>query len=142
MKNGYKIDRKIKNTNTLSQTLLATALVGLMIVSGIVVSTASTQSNATTMNATKTTNSTTASVSSPDNPITMKIDAAISSIKNGKSDEGRKLLLETEKSLEGKSSLADSEKRIEAALKTLKDGDSIGSISQAKEAKKSLIASL
>jgi hypothetical protein len=42
--------------------------------------------------------------------------------------------------MEGRPSIADSEKRIEAAIKALNDGDSNGSISQAEEAKKSLVA--
>ena len=65
---------------------------------------------------------------------------AIIAIKNGKIDEGRKHLLEAEKLMEGRPSIADSEKRIEAAIKALNDGDSNGSISQAEEAKKSLVA--
>lgn len=129
---------KTKNTSILSAALLATALSGLMIVSGMVVSTATAQSNTTETNAT--TNATMNTSSSSDNPVVMHIDAAIAAIKDGKTDEGRKHLLGAEKVLEGKPSVADSEKRIEAAIKALKDGDSNGSISQAEEAKKSLTA--
>lgn len=129
---------KTKNTSILSAALLATALSGLMIVSGMVVSTATAQSNTTETNAT--TNATMNTSSSSDNPVVMHIDAAIGAIKDGKTDEGRKHLLGAEKVLEGKPSVADSEKRIEAAIKALKDGDSNGSISQAEEAKKSLTA--
>jgi hypothetical protein len=83
------------------------------------------------------TTATTAAESSNDKVI-MHIDSAISSIKSGDNDEGRKQLLEAEKLLEGVESAVDAEKRIEAALKILKDGDSNGSISQAEEAKKLL----
>jgi hypothetical protein len=129
---------KTKNTSILSAALLATALSGLMIVSGMVVSTATAQSNTTETHAT--TNATMNTSSSSDNPVVMHIDAAIGAIKDGKTDEGRKHLLGAEKVLEGKPSVADSEKRIEAAIQALKDGDSNGSISQAEEAKKSLTA--
>ena len=129
---------KTKNTNILSAALLATALSGLMIVSGMVVSTATAQSNTTEMNAT--TNATMKASSSSDDPVVTYIDAAIGAIKEEKTDEGRKHLLEAEKLLEGKPYVADSEKRIEAAIKALKDGDSNGSISQAEEAKKLLTA--
>jgi hypothetical protein len=80
------------------------------------------------------------SSSSSTDPVIMHIDSAISSIKSGDNDEGRKQLLEAEKLLEGVESAVDAEKRIEAALKILKDGDSNGSISQAEEAKKLLTA--
>lgn len=128
---------KTRNTNVLSAALLATALSGLMIVSGMVVSTATAQSNTTEMNAT---NATMKASSSSDDPVAMHIDAAIAAIKDGKTDEGRKHLLEAENVLEGKPSVADSEKSIEAAIKALKDGDSNGSMSQAQEARKSLTA--
>ena len=128
---------KTKNTNILPLALLTTALLGLMIASGSVISTATAQSNTTT-NAT--TNATTNTSSSTDDPVVVQIDAAISAIKDGKTDEGRKHLFEAEKLMEGKPSIADSEKRIEAAIKALKDGDANGSISQAEEAKKSLVA--
>jgi hypothetical protein len=72
----------------------------------------------------------------------MHIDSAISAIKSGDNDEGRKQLLEAEKSLEGVTSAVDAEKRIEAALKILKDGDSNGSISQAEEAKRLAVVDL
>src|SRR5215207_1025155 len=120
---------KTKNTNILSLALLATALSGLMIVS-----TATAQSNTTEINVTSATMN---ASSSSDDPVAMHIDAAIGAIKEEKTDEGRKHLLEAEKLLEGKPSVADSEKRIEAAIKALKDGDSNGSISQAEEVKKS-----
>jgi hypothetical protein len=78
------------------------------------------------------------SSSSSNDAVIMHIDSAISAIKSGDNDEGRKQLLQAEKLLEGVASAVDSEKRIEAALKILKDGDSNGSISQAEEAKKLL----
>jgi hypothetical protein len=125
-----------------SLSLIAAALLGLMIAFGFIVSTATAQSNTTEANstnsATATTNTNTNS--SSDNPIVAQIDAAIGAIKDGKSDEGRKHLFEAEKLMEGKPSIADSEKRVEAAIKALSDGDSNGSISQAEEAKKSLVA--
>jgi hypothetical protein len=129
---------KTKNTNILPLALLTTALLGLMIALGSVISTATAQSNTTATNATTNANKNTSS--SSDDPIVVQIDAAISAIKDGKTDEGRKHLFEAEKLMEGKPSIADSEKRIEAAIKALKDGDANGSISQAEEAKKSLVA--
>ena len=127
-----------KNTNILPMALLTTALLGLMVASGSVISTATAQSNTTATNAT--TNATTNTSSSTDDPVVVQIDAAISAIKDGKTDEGRKHLFEAEKLMEGKPSIADSEKRVEAAIKALSDGDANGSISQAEEAKKSLVA--
>jgi hypothetical protein len=73
-------------------------------------------------------------------PVIMHIDTAISAIKSGDNEQGRKHLLQAEKMLEGVETAIDAEKRIEAALKTLKDGDSNGSIGQAEEAKKLLNA--
>jgi len=126
---------KTNNTNILSATILITgAIAGLILMSNIVLSSATMQSNGDTS-----TSATTAAESSNDKVI-MHIDSAISSIKSGDNDEGRKQLLEAEKLLEGVESAVDSEKRIEAALKILKDGDSNGSISQAEEAKKLLTA--
>ena len=131
---------KTKNSNILPLALLTTALLGLMIASGFVISAATAQSNTTETNATTnaTTNSTTKTSSSSNDPIVIQIDAAISAINDGKTDEGRKSLFEAEKLMEGKPSIADSEKRVEGAIKALSDGDSSGSISQAEEAKKSL----
>jgi hypothetical protein len=131
-----------KKSNILPVASLIAGLLGLMIASGFVVSIATAQSNTTEANsansATATTNTNTNS--SSDDPIVAQIDAAIGAIKDGKSDEGRKHLFEAEKLMEGKPSIADSEKRVEAAIKALSDGDSNGSISQAEEAKKSLVA--
>jgi hypothetical protein len=131
-----------KKSNILPVASLIAGLLGLMIASGFVVSIATAQSNTTEANsansATATTNTNTNS--SSDDPIVTQIDAAIGAIKDGKSDEGRKHLFEAEKLMEGKPSIADSEKRVEAAIKALSDGDSNGSISQAEEAKKSLVA--
>jgi len=129
---------KTNNTNILSATILITgAIAGLILMSNIVLSSATMQSNGDTS-----TSATTAaeSSSSSTDPVIMHIDSAISSIKSGDNDEGRKQLLEAEKLLEGVESAVDAEKRIEAALKILKDGDSNGSISQADEAKKLLTA--
>jgi hypothetical protein len=129
---------KTNNTNILSATILITgAIAGLILMSNIVLSSATMQSNGDTS-----TTATTAaeSSSSSTDPVIMHIDSAISSIKSGDNDEGRKQLLEAEKLLEGVESAVDAEKRIEAALKILKDGDSNGSISQAEEAKKLLTA--
>ena len=126
---------KTNNTNVLSATILITgAIAALILMSNIVLSSATMQSNGDTS-----TSATTAAESSTD-PVIMHIDSAISSIKSGDNDEGRKQLLQAEKLLEGVESAVDSEKRIEAALKILKDGDSNGSISQAEEAKKLLTA--
>lgn len=127
---------KTKNSNILPLALLTTALLGLMIASGFVISAATAQSNTTETNAT--TNSTTKTSSSSNDPVVIQIDAAISAINDGKTDEGRKSLFEAEKLMEGKPSIADSEKRVEAAIKALSDGDTNGSVSQAEEAKKSL----
>lgn len=127
---------KTKNSNILPLALLTTALLGLMIASGFVISAATAQSNTTETNAT--TNSTTKTSSSSNDPVVIQIDAAISAINDGKTDEGRKSLFEAEKLMEGKPSIADSEKRVEAAIKALSDGDANGSVSQAEEAKKSL----
>jgi hypothetical protein len=129
---------KTENTSILLAALLTIALSGLMIASVLVISTAKAQSNTTEMNATS--NATSNTSSSSDDPVVMQTDAAIIAIKDGKTDEGRKHLLEAEKLMEGRPSIADSEKRIEAAIKALNDGDSNGSISQAEEAKKSLVA--
>jgi predicted membrane-bound mannosyltransferase len=139
---------KTKNSNILPLALLTTALLGLMIASGFVISAATAQSNTTATNATTnaatnattnaTTNSTTKTSLSSNDPIVIQIDAAISAINDGKTDEGRKSLFEAEKLMEGKPSIADSEKRVEAAIKALSDGDTNGSVSQAEEAKKSL----
>jgi hypothetical protein len=129
---------KTENTSILLAALLTIALSGLMIASVLVISTAKAQSNTTEMNATS--NATSNTSSSSDDPVVMQTDAAIGAIKDGKTDEGRKHLLEAEKLMEGRPSIADSEKRIEAAIKALNEGDSNGSISQAEEAKKSLVA--
>ena len=125
---------KTNNTNILSTILLTGAIAGLILMSNIVLSSATMQSNGDT----STTAPTTSTTKSSNDKVIMNIDAAISSIKSGDNDEGRKQLLEAEKSLEGVESAVDAEKRIEAALKILKDGDSNGSISQAEEAKKLL----
>jgi lipopolysaccharide export LptBFGC system permease protein LptF len=110
--------------------LIAGAIVGL---TNIVLSTGKMQLN----NYVSTTVAATSTKSSHDQVI-MHIDSAISAIKSGDNDKGRKQLFEAEKLLEGVESVVDAEKRIEAALKILKDGDSNGSISQAEEAKKLL----
>jgi len=102
--------------------------------SNIVLSSATMQSNDTNTSATMAAESS----SSSNDPVVMHIDSAISAIKSGDNDEGRKQLLQAEKLLEGVESAVDSEKRIEAAIKALKDGDSNGSMSQAEEAKKLL----
>ena len=128
---------KTENTRILLVALLTITLSGLMIASGLVISTAKAQSNATETNATS--NATSNTSASTDDPVVVQTDAAIIAIKDGKTDEGRKHLLEAEKLMEGRPSIADSEKRIEAAIKALNDGDSNGSISQAEEAKKSLV---
>jgi hypothetical protein len=126
---------KTNNTNILSTILISGAITGLILMSNIVVSNATMQSNDDAS-----TTTTTSTTKSSNDKVIMHIDAAISSIKNGNNDEGRKQLLEAEKLLEGVQSAVDAEKRIEAALKILKDGDSNGSISQAEEAKKLLTA--
>jgi hypothetical protein len=125
---------KTNNTNILSTILITGAIAGLILMSNIVLSSATMQSN----NDASTTAA--ATTKSSNDKVIMQIDSAISSIKSGDNDEGRKQLLQAEKSLEGVTSAVDAEKRIEAALKILKDGDSNGSISQAEEAKKLLTA--
>ena len=128
---------KTNKTNILSATLITGAIAVMILMSNIVLSSATTtQSN----NNTGTTAATTTNTKSSNDQVIMHIDAAISAIKSGDNDKGRTHLLEAEKSLEGVKSAVDSEKRIEAAIKILKDGDSNGSISQAEQAKKLLIA--
>ena len=123
---------KTNNVHILPAILITGAITGLILMSNIVLSSATMQSNGdTTMTSTATTKSS-------NDQVIMHIDSAISAIKSGDNDKGRKQLLEAEKLLEGVESAVDSEKRIEAAIKTLKDGDSNGSISQAEQAKKSL----
>lgn len=123
---------KTNNIGILPAILITGAITGLILMSNIVLSSATMQSNGdTTMTSTATTKSS-------NDQVIMHIDSAISAIKSGDNDKGRKQLLEAEKLLEGVESAVDSEKRIEAAIKTLKDGDSNGSISQAEQAKKSL----
>ena len=80
-----------------------------------------------------------ATVASND-PVIMHLDTAISAIKNGDTEQGKKHLLEAEILLEGVETAVDAEKRIEAALKALKDGNANGSITQAEEAKNLLSA--
>jgi hypothetical protein len=127
---------KTNNTNILSIILITGAIAGLILMSNIVLSSATMQSN----NDASTTAAAAATTKSSNDKVIMQIDSAISSIKSGDNDEGRKQLLQAEKSLEGVTSAVDAEKRIEAALKILKDGDSNGSISQAEEAKNLLTA--
>ena len=126
---------KTNNTNILSATLITGAIAGLILMSNIVLSSATMQSD----DDSSTTSATSNTKSSNDQVIT-HIDAAISAIKSGDNDKGRLELLQAEKLLEGVESAVDSEKRIEAALKILKDGDSNGSISQAEQAKNLLTA--
>ena len=123
---------KTINVSILPAILISGAIAGLILMSNIVPSTATMQSNGDTSTTAATT------TKSSNDQVIMHIDSAISSIKSGDNDEGRKQLLQAEKLLEGVESAVDSEKRIEAALKILKDGDSNGSISQAEEAKKLL----
>ena len=125
---------KTNNTNVLSAILITGAVAGLMLVSNIVLSSATVQSNDAGMIAT----TTTATTQSSNDQVIMQIDAAISAIKSGDNDNGTKQLLESEKLLEDVPNASDAEKRIEAALQALKDGDSNGSMSQAVEAKKLL----
>ena len=124
---------KTNNTNVLSAILITGAVAGLMLVSNIVLSSATLESKNAGMIAT-----TTATTQSSSDQVIMHIDAAISAIKSGDNDKGKQQLLESEESLEGVQSAVDAEKRVEAAIKALKDGDSNGSISQAEEAKKLL----
>jgi hypothetical protein len=128
----------MKPKNISPVTLLTAALLGLMVASGFVVSTATAQSNTTAMNTT--TNTITNTSSSSADPVVIQLDTAIAAIKDGKSDEGKKYLFEAEKLMEGNPSIAEAEKRVEAAIKALSDGDSNGSVNQAEEARKSLIA--
>lgn len=125
---------KTSKTNVLSAILVTGAVAGLMLISNIVMSSATLQSNDAGMIATTTTTTT----QSSNDQLIMQIDAAITAIKSGDNDNGTKQLLESEKLLEDVPSASDAEKRIEAAIEALKDGDSNGSISQAEEAKKLL----
>ena len=127
---------KTNNVSILPAILITGAITGLILMSNIVLSTATMQSN----NGASTTAATTSTTKASNDQVIMHIDSAISAIKSGDNDKGRKQLLEAEKLLEGVESAVDAEKRIEAALKILKDGDSNGSISQAEEAKKLLTA--
>jgi hypothetical protein len=127
---------KTNNAHILSSILITGAIVGLILMSNIVLSNATMQSN----DDASTTATTTSTTKSSNDQVIMHIDAAISAIKGGDNNEGRKQLLEAEKLLEGVKSAVDAEKRIEAAIKILKDGDSNGSISQAEESKKLLTA--
>jgi hypothetical protein len=126
---------KTNNTNILSATLITGAIAGLILMSNIVLSSGTMQSDEDSS-----TTSATSTTKSSNDQVIMHIDAAISAIKSGDNDKGRLELLQAEKLLEGVESAVDSEKRIEAAIKILKDGDSNGSISQAEQAKKSLTA--
>jgi hypothetical protein len=123
---------KNNNVHILPAILITGAITGLILMSNIVLSSATMQSNGDT------TTTSTATTKSSNDQVIMHIDSAITAIKSGDNDKGRKQLLEAEKLLEGVESAVDPEKRIEAAIKTLKDGDSNGSISQAEQAKKSL----
>jgi hypothetical protein len=134
MLSQIQLTMKTNNTNLLSAILITGAVAGLMLVSNIVLSSARVQSNDAGMIAT----TTTATTQSSNDQVIMHIDTAISAIKSGDNDKGKKQLLESEGLLEGVQSAVDAEKRVEAAIKALKDGDSNGSISQAEEAKKLL----
>lgn len=123
---------KNNNVNTLPAILITGVIAALIMMSNIVLSSGTMQSNGDTST------TATATTKSSNDPVFMHIDSAISAIKSGDNDKGRKQLLQAEILLEGVESAVDSEKRIEAALKALKDGDSNGSISQAEEAKKLL----
>ena len=125
---------KTNNTNILSATLITGVIAGLILMSNIVLSSATMQSDDDSSN------TATSTTKSSNDQVIMHIDAAISAIKSGDNDKGRLELLQAEKLLEGVESAVDSEKRIEAALKILKDGDSNGSISQAEQAKNLLTA--
>ena len=125
---------KTNNTNILSATLITGVIAGLILMSNIVLSSATMQSDDDSSN------TATSTTKSSNDQVIMHIDAAISAIKSGDNDKGRLELLQAEKLLEGVESAVDSEKRIEAALKILKDGDSNGSINQAEQAKNLLTA--
>jgi H2-forming N5,N10-methylenetetrahydromethanopterin dehydrogenase-like enzyme len=128
---------KTNNTNIPSTILITGAITALTVMSNIVLSSSTRQSKDANTSATTAAESPSSSFT---DQVIMHLDSAISAIKSGDNDEGRKQLLQAEKLLEGVESAVDSEKRIEAALKILKDGDSNGSISQADEAKKLLTA--
>jgi hypothetical protein len=84
-------------------------------------------------------NQTTTTTNSSSNPVVKSIDVAISSLKSGDNNSGRKSLLQAESALEGNSKAVDAEKHIEASLQALKDGDTNGAINHAELAKKSLL---
>jgi len=81
----------------------------------------------------------TTTTNSSSNLVVKSIDAAISSLKSGDNNSGRKYLLQAESALEGNSKAVDAEKHIEASLQALKDGDTKGAINHAELAKKSLL---
>ena len=123
--------------------MLGLATISIILVSNGFVSYAQTNSsglrsgsNSSISNSSSTVDNATSTQS--DNPIVQFIDKAISAIKDGDKDSGKKLLLKAEEALEGKSDLVDAEKRVEASLAALKDGDNNAAISHAEEAKKSL----
>ena len=73
---------KTENTSILLAALLTITLSGLMIASGLVISTATAQSNTTEMNATSNTTSNTGS--STDDPIVVQTDASYNCYKEWK----------------------------------------------------------
>jgi len=81
----------------------------------------------------------TTTTNSSSNLVVKSIDAAISSLKSGDNNSGRKSLLQAESALEGNSKAVDAEKHIEASLQALKDGDTNGAINHAELAKTSLL---
>ena len=124
---------KTNNTNIPSTISITGAITALIMMSNIVLSRATTQSKDASTSATIAAES---SSSSSADQVIVHLDSAISAIKSGDNDEGRKQLIQGEKLLEGVESAVEPEKRIEAAIKALKDGDSNASISQSEEAKK------
>jgi hypothetical protein len=84
------------------------------------------------------TNSSSNTGSASGNLSVKSIDQAISAVKSGDSNGGRKNLLKAEAALEGNPNAASAEKHVEASLQALKNGDTKGAISHAESAKKGL----
>ena len=134
-----------KSQKSTSLILCITATIVILLISNSINSYAQTNSTNTpnnpslsnaTNNATTTTNMQTTTQSS--NSSVASIDTAVSAIKSGDVDGGKKSLYQTESALEGNPNAAGAEKHVEASLKALKEGDTNGAINHAELAKKGL----
>lgn len=134
-----------KSQKSTSLILCITATIAILLISNSINSYAQTNSTNTpnnpslsnaTSNATTTTNMQTTTQSG--NSSVASIDAAVSAIKSGDVDGGKKSLYQAESALEGNPNAAGAEKHVEASLKALKEGDTNGAINHAELAKKGL----